>query len=313
MTTLFCSRKNLRPYMEDTHVIFENDKYKLFAVYDGHGGDKTSEHLANVLHHRLIEVMSEKKCIERVFLELDEKMYYNPMFQCGSTAVIVVHSLDDNVMHFINLGDSRATLIHNGEVVHSTVDHKPENEVERIKKAGGYVSQQLISLQKGIKTVYRVNGVLAVARAFGDSFLKGQYQYKGINSPVSPVPDVTTYDLEHNKEYILVVASDGLWDTVSNDEAAECVTHFWTQNIANNLADDAIDGGSGDNITVLVHKFTAEATKELPRLIENQELPRLIKKIFSNGTTHWYRLDENNKKHSIAVRNLPEKYVLIEN
>lgn len=53
----------------------------------------------------------------------------------------------------------------------------------------------------------RVSGQLAVTRALGDLELK--------NEGVSIVPDVNEFELSGNLEYI-VVASDGLWDTIED-------------------------------------------------------------------------------------------------
>lgn len=63
-----------------------------------------------------------------------------------------------------NLGDSRCILGHYSkpDIVALTVDHKPtdEEEVKRIQEAGGHVTRK------------RVDGVLAVSRAIGDSTYK---------------------------------------------------------------------------------------------------------------------------------------------
>jgi protein phosphatase 1L len=80
-----------------------------------------------------------------------------------------------------------------------TTDHKPNSKEERqrIEKAGGVV------VWAG---TWRVAGVLAVSRAFGDRPLK---QY------VIPTPDIQDEWLSHDDEF-LILASDGLWDVVSN-------------------------------------------------------------------------------------------------
>jgi len=61
-----------------------------------------------------------------------------------------------------NAGDSRAVLYTDGKAHGLSEDHKPDNEDERrrIEKTGNFVEES------------RVNGNLALSRAFGD------YQYK---------------------------------------------------------------------------------------------------------------------------------------
>lgn len=63
------------------------------------------------------------------------------------------------------MGDSRAVLSKGGKAVALSVDHKPNrlDERRRIENAGGVV------VWAG---TWRVGGVLAVSRAFGDRMLK---------------------------------------------------------------------------------------------------------------------------------------------
>lgn len=79
------------------------------------------------------------------------------------------------------------------------MDHKPNtvSERERIEKAGGVV------VWAG---TWRVGGVLAVSRAFGDRPLK---RY------VLATPDVCVQTLSFEDEFV-VMASDGVWDVLSN-------------------------------------------------------------------------------------------------
>jgi protein phosphatase 1L len=78
-------------------------------------------------------------------------------------------------------------------------DHKPSrnDEQDRIEADGGAV------IWAG---TWRVSGVLAVSRAFGDRALK---------KFVISLPDVRHEGMAGGEEYI-VLASDGLWDVISN-------------------------------------------------------------------------------------------------
>ncbi|KAK3422512.1 hypothetical protein EUGRSUZ_G02960 [Eucalyptus grandis] len=118
----------------------------------------------------------------------------------GSTAVVAIVTPDKIVIS--NCGDSRAVLCRNGVAIPLSSDHKPDrpDELERIQNAGGRV-------------IYwdgaRVLGVLAMSRAIGDNYLKPF---------VIPDPEVTIVDRTAEDE-CLILASDGLWDVVSNDTA----------------------------------------------------------------------------------------------
>lgn len=80
-----------------------------------------------------------------------------------------------------------------------SVDHKPNSKEERqrIENAGGVV------VWAG---TWRVGGVLAVSRAFGDRPLKRF---------VISTPEVREEMLTSEDE-CLILASDGLWDVISN-------------------------------------------------------------------------------------------------
>ncbi|KAI8564117.1 hypothetical protein RHMOL_Rhmol03G0157300 [Rhododendron molle] len=118
----------------------------------------------------------------------------------GSTAAVAVVTPDKIVVS--NCGDSRAVLCRNGAAIPLSSDHKPDrpDELERIENAGGRV-------------IYwdgaRVLGVLAMSRAIGDNYLKPF---------VIPEPEVTVTD-GTAEDACLILASDGLWDVVSNDTA----------------------------------------------------------------------------------------------
>ena len=94
-----------------------------------------------------------------------------------------------------------------GQVCFSTEDHTPYSplERERIESAGGSVSLQ------------RINGSLAVSRALGDFSYKGAENRPPTQQMVSPEPEVCVVERSPGDEF-LVLACDGVWDTVSNEE-----------------------------------------------------------------------------------------------
>jgi len=119
--------------------------------------------------------------------------------------------------------------------------------------------------------VWRVAGILATSRALGDFPLKVINQV--INGKIIPnsytiescqdrklliaEPDILSFDLTDLKLHqpsFLILASDGLWDAFSNEEAAYYVRQrlHETHMGAKSLAMQAYQRGSVDNITVLV-------------------------------------------------------------
>ncbi len=117
-----------------------------------------------------------------------------------------------------NVGDSRALLIINNKIQIETKDHKPndEDEEERIKKAGGFVYSN------------RVNGRLAVSRAFGDYEFKNNKDFKQEEQQVTAEPDIYRYKfklskLNKKKHSFLVLGTDGIWDDFKNEKMKDII------------------------------------------------------------------------------------------
>ncbi|XP_057463649.1 probable protein phosphatase 2C 76 isoform X2 [Actinidia eriantha] len=167
------------------------------------------------------------------FLE-SEKDTYRDDGSTASTAVLV-----GNHLYVANVGDSRTVISKAGTAIPLSEDHKPNrsDERKRIENAGGVV------MWAG---TWRVGGVLAMSRAFGNRMLK---QF------VVAEPEIQ--DLEINEEFeLLVLASDGLWDVVPNEDAVALArTEEEPEAASRKLTETAFTRGSADNITCIVVKF----------------------------------------------------------
>ncbi|KAL0273557.1 UNVERIFIED_CONTAM: hypothetical protein PYX00_006194 [Menopon gallinae] len=143
-----------------------------------------------------------------------------------------------------NVGDSRGVMCDSkGNAIPLSFDHKPQQikEMKRIKEAGGFVT---------FNGVWRVAGILATSRALGDYPLKD-------SKLVIADPDILTFNLTDHKPQFILLASDGLWDTFSNEEAVAFIKerldepHFGAKSITL----QSYYRGSHDNITVMVIRF----------------------------------------------------------
>ncbi len=251
----FSTHQNKRPYQEDrfTHVhIHEGD---FFGIYDGHGGDNVSSFLQNNLHNYLVgPFFTMKQACKHAFAKAET--YALQHYTDGSTALMTFID-HNNILHCAWTGDTRAVLEKNGCVAFETTDHKPDNEKElaRIKKHGGYVtkSSTAVSYEALAKyEVYRVGG-LAISRSIGDVNIKN-----ACKDQVIAVPEYAKITLNKSNHF-MIMASDGLWDVMSSDEAVRMVSAMIKTmnitNIAQFLQNEAIQRGSGDNITVCVVQF----------------------------------------------------------
>ncbi|KAJ1696071.1 hypothetical protein LUZ63_004583 [Rhynchospora breviuscula] len=225
-------------------------QYHFFAVFDGHG----CSHVAELCKKRMHEIVAGeldqrlkapaqihelqrdtytqvdktwwREAMEKCFVQMDNEAVASSsnsktmplpfLASCscelrlprcdhvGSTAVVAI--VGPRHLVVANCGDSRAVLCRNGSAVPLSSDHKPDrpDELQRIQAAGGRV-------------IYwdgaRVFGVLAMSRAIGDSYLKPFV----ISEPEVMVTETTEQD------ECLILATDGLWDVVSNEVACQLV------------------------------------------------------------------------------------------
>ncbi|XP_066553246.1 protein phosphatase 1B isoform X1 [Amia ocellicauda] len=321
------SMQGWRVEMEDAHTAVVGiphglEEWSFFAVYDGHAGSRVAnycskhllEHITGNEDFRGTEkpgsspeptVESVKSGIRSGFLKIDELMrnfsdLRNGMDRSGSTAVGVLMSPEH--LYFINCGDSRAVLYRSAQVCFSTQDHKPCNprEKERIQNAGGSVMIQ------------RVNGSLAVSRALGD------YDYKCVDGKgpteqlVSPEPEVYEIPRAEEDEFV-VLACDGIWDVMSNEELCEFVRSRLEvtddlEKVCNSVVDTCLHKGSRDNMSVVLvcfpnaPKVSEEAVKkdaELDKYLESR-VEEIIEKSGEEGVPDLVHVMRN-----LSTENIP--------
>jgi len=89
-----------------------------------------------------------------------------------------------------------------------------------------------------------------VTRSLGDADLRA--------TGVLAAPEITTHELGEEDEFV-ILASDGLWDKLSNEDAVALVhdTVKEPDMAATRLATEALTRGAADNITVVVCFFKA--------------------------------------------------------
>lgn len=215
-----------RATMEDSHLALTPlgeepplDEWALFGVFDGHAGACVSAQCALRLPDELLNEgefwLRPGDALRTAFLRLDERLRELPpeTRRGGSTAVVALVNLrEGGPAVFANCGDSRALLCRYGLPALSTRDHKPAlpEESARIRRAGGAV------------LVSRLNGSLAVSRALGDFDYKAGRALGVCEQLVSPEPELFAWDRRPEDEF-LILACDGVWDVLSNEDAASYV------------------------------------------------------------------------------------------
>ncbi|KAL3592311.1 hypothetical protein D5086_010951 [Populus alba] len=189
--------------MEDYHVAkfvqIQEHELGLFAIYDGHLGDSVPAYLQKHLFSNILKEeefwVDPNRSISKAYERTDQAILSNSsdLGRGGSTAVTAI-LINSKRLWVANVGDSRAVVSRGGQARQMTTDHEPNTERGSIENKGGFVSNMP-------GDVPRVNGQLAVSRAFGDKSLK---------SHLRSDPDIQEIDIDNNTE-VLVLASDGLW------------------------------------------------------------------------------------------------------
>uniref|UniRef100_A0A7N0TEH5 protein-serine/threonine phosphatase n=2 Tax=Kalanchoe fedtschenkoi TaxID=63787 RepID=A0A7N0TEH5_KALFE len=164
-----------------------------------------------------------KQSLLKAFKLMDKELKLHPTIDCfcsGSTAVTLIKQGQELVLG--NIGDSRAVLATRDDdnsliAQQLTVDLKPNlpKEAARIQQCNGRVFA--LQDEPEVARVWLPNSDspgLAMARAFGDFCLK--------DFGLISVPDVYYRRLTERDEFI-ILATDGVWDVLSNKEAVDIV------------------------------------------------------------------------------------------
>ncbi|XP_016496513.1 putative protein phosphatase 2C 53 [Nicotiana tabacum] len=249
--SVFCKRGKKRGDMEDRYSAVidhakDGSKQAIFGVFDGHGGAKAAEFAAKNLGRNIINEVALRsedgleEAVREGYLstETDFLKLNTNGGSCCVTALI-----QNGQLIVSNAGDCRAVMSRGGVAEALTVDHRPsrQDEMERIQSLGGYVDC--------CRGVWRIQGSLAVSRGIGDSHLKRW---------VIAEPETKILTIEPECEF-LILASDGLWEKVTNQEAVEvarplCIGVDNVQRLSacKKLIDLAVMRGSSDDISAMI-------------------------------------------------------------
>ncbi|KAF6164926.1 hypothetical protein GIB67_021422 [Kingdonia uniflora] len=293
-----------RETMEDTHFLMHhmcNEKdIHLFGIFDGHRGAAAAEFSARALpgfFQTLVSTRSPSIALSEAFVKTDVAFRNELVSQRklkgairkdlhpGCTAVTAL--IVKNKLFVANAGDCRTILCHGGNSVALSEDHVASRleERDRVTKAGGQVKWQVDTWRVG-------SAALQVTRSIGDDDLKPF---------VTAEPEITETTLTSEDEYLLmflrremfilivvviqgkleadidklmnlscvvvggqVMASDGLWDVMSNEEVVSIIRDTVKEPgmCSKRLATEAAERGSKDNITVIVVFLRPVSTAE---------------------------------------------------
>lgn len=299
-TSGYCDIQGRRRVIEDFHTVHLHDSHQFYGIFDGHNGNLASKYAASSLYKRLVNRMDDVdddiKNSNDWKSEVTDEMIYS--FEEVHKGVLkTVHSYSGGVMSksgttatalfvtelavvIANVGDSRAILSvgasfdpsHQATSYPLTIDHTASAEKKLVEERGGYVES------KG--GVDRVNGTLVLSRSIGDAhlekFLSRRPHVVAMTKDevrnICRMPSSPQGKNDFQMPCFIVLASDGLWDVISNQEAVDIVEQVIQKFDTNNdisweeggsfqaaaelLTQEAYLRGSSDNIGVCVVAIT---------------------------------------------------------
>ncbi|XP_052208089.1 probable protein phosphatase 2C 47 [Diospyros lotus] len=272
--------RGYREFNEDEHICIDDLSAQLghlfgcplqsafYAVFDGHGDSNAAaayikEHAMNLFFEDvnlpqtseindafLKELVSAHR---RAFLLADQALAGESSVSPYSGTTALTALLLGRHLMVANAGDCRAVLCQKGVALQMSQDHRPSYppEYQRVEKVGGYIEYGYL------------NGDLAVTRALGDWYMKSPL---GSSSPLIAEPEVEHIMLTEEDEF-LIVACDGIWDAISNEEAVNLVRralmrHDNPQECAKELVNEALRLNTTDNVTAIVLCFSPPRSRE---------------------------------------------------
>lgn len=285
--------KGKRPTMEDAHINSQlngSKKIRLFGVCDGHGGsvcsnflkENLAKHISLAFSNVDISICEAVKSAITLAFQTCEAAFEseNPHDYSGSTCCLLLYFEDLHLFYIANCGDSRAIVYSDilinaekGQLI--TVDHKPDllSEKKRIEALGGIVIGIPYEKNGVMQQIYRVNGVLAVARSFGDQQLRPY---------LTETPDIYgPFPVTYAQNSAVLLACDGAFECNTTKELCSNIANLVSQcsqqekrqfvntrlkdkigaearrslAIANGVLQYAYGQGSEDNITAIFIQF----------------------------------------------------------
>ena len=248
---------------------FNNDKNQMiFEIFDGHGGDEISCYLQNNLaqiykQNLLLNKGNIILSLKNAFHDADDEMRNLLNIEgLGSTGTLVHikwESDNDLVVYSANVGDSRVCLISPEHIIRLSYDHRTTDKKEKKR-----------ILEAGLEIIdNRINGTLMLTRIFGNYEYKNNIENENDENEENeennnfnkglicePFISKINIDLSIENQY-LILASDGIWDTITEEEIQHIIQHHTdTQQIGSIAIKNCLRNEAWDNVSIFAIKLT---------------------------------------------------------
>ncbi|XP_042456552.1 probable protein phosphatase 2C 15 isoform X1 [Zingiber officinale] len=231
-----------------------SSSFSVFAVFDGHNGNAaaiyTRDNLLNHVMGAIPSGLSREEWVQALpralvagFVKTD-KEFQRKGQTSGTTVTFVI--INGWTITVASVGDSRCILDARGVVSALTVDHRLEENVEereRVTASGGEVGRLNVVGGVEIGPLRCWPGGLCLSRSIGDMDV-GEF--------IVPVPFVKQVKLS-NAGGRLIIASDGIWDALTSEMAANSCRGLPAELAARQVVKEALrTRGLKDDTTCIV-------------------------------------------------------------
>jgi len=254
--------------MEDEHTAIPSipqssnkpGAHGFFAVYDGHGGSRAAEFVAQNLHEYIFNndsFVEDPKAamydgIARIEKEFLEQAVKSELADGTTATVALVHG-----QHLIvaNVGDSEAVLCRGTQAIPLSPIHNVKDnpdEAKRVQEEGGLIFKNRV----GHPSLNAAYFSIGVSRAIGDLMFKHSSYTEGKPSGITALPEFKEVPLVQDDRF-MILACDGLWGVITHQQAVDFVSEQLSKSsdldaVSEALALKAYEEGSSDNITAMV-------------------------------------------------------------
>ena len=259
-------RKTMEDFYSAQTPFEDSHKKAFFGMFDGHRGDMAARALAKGNSRIKPLHVAFAECIEGTAVErfqhafrVTEESILSHCNNSGSTAVTAYIDTEKNTVTVAGIGDSRAVLVRNNSIL-ATTDHNPKRpkELERITKAGGLISPADDAFPRYLSGYSGER--LAMTRVFGNKdYKKGEYKLRGLVAN----PEIAHIKYEDTDNVFLILATDGLWDVVSNQDAADIVASTLNSYISSktDVIYQPFEAGNNEAVVLAARKLRNKAYK----------------------------------------------------
>uniref|UniRef100_B4FYE6 protein-serine/threonine phosphatase n=1 Tax=Zea mays TaxID=4577 RepID=B4FYE6_MAIZE len=261
-----------------------SSSFSVFAVFDGHNGvsaavfskEKLLEHVMSAVPEGISRedwLQALPRALVAGFVKTDID-FQRKGETSGTTATLVV--VDGFTVTVASVGDSRCILdTQGGEVSLLTVDHRLEEnaeERERVTASGGEVSRLNLCGGQEVGPLRCWPGGLCLSRSIGDTDV-GEF--------IVPIPHVKQVKLP-NTGGRLIIASDGIWDALSSESAAQACRGLRAELAAKLVVKQALktSGLKDDTTCVVVDIIPSDHCSTPPALSPKKNQNKLKHLIF---------------------------------